>query len=262
MSAVITVAPVAPMLAQPSLRTEQVTQMLLGDTASVLEEKSEWVRVRAALDGYEGWVHCGYLRAADDAAAADWTNRATGWSDGARVEVGTQRIPLPLGARVALDTGHVVLPDGRTGRVTAGSVRDHAEVRAEAVGYSPERWALAWYEGTPYQWGGRTPWGVDCSGLVQTTYAVRGVLLPRDASQQALAGNAVPHDAIQPGDLLFFHSEGGKTVTHVAFAGEGHTLIHSTVSCGGVLIEPCGPGSRAQQLMRRLVAVRRIPQDH
>lgn len=261
MSSVVAIAPVVPILAQPSLRTEQVTQMLLGDSAVVLEEHPEWVRVRAALDGYEGWVHCGYLRGSDDTAAADWTNRAEGWSDGARVEVGTQRIPLPLGARVALETGHVVLPDGRTGRVTAGSVRRHADVMAEALGYPPERWALAWFEGTPYQWGGRTPWGVDCSGLVQTTYAVRGVPVPRDASQQAMAGSAVPHDAIQPGDLLFFHSEGGTAITHVAFAGGDNTLIHATVSCGGVLIEPRGPGSRAESLMRRLVSVRRIAQD-
>jgi cell wall-associated NlpC family hydrolase len=102
---------------------------------------------------------------------------------------------------------------------------------------------------------------VDCSGLVQTTFAARGVDVPRDSAQQAEAGTAVPLDAIRPGDLLFFHSETGPRITHVAFAAEGDTLIHSTIARGGVVQEPFAPGSRAGDALRpRLVAARRIPE--
>jgi cell wall-associated NlpC family hydrolase len=114
------------------------------------------------------------------------------------------------------------------------------------------------FAGAPYQWGGVTPWGVDCSGLVQTTFAARGVMLPRDSGQQLVHGAVVPLDAIQPGDLLFFRGESGSSITHVAFAGDADTLIHSTLACGGTLVESWLPGTRASTLRERLVAVRRL----
>ncbi|HEU5303815.1 MAG TPA: NlpC/P60 family protein [Gemmatimonadales bacterium] len=93
---------------------------------------------------------------------------------------------------------------------------------------------------------------------MQTTFAARGVTLPRDSSQQAAYGRAVPLEAMQPGDLLFFRGESGSGVTHVAFAGEADTLVHSALACGGMLVEPWLPGTRAATLRERLVAVRRL----
>jgi cell wall-associated NlpC family hydrolase len=94
--------------------------------------------------------------------------------------------------------------------------------------------------------------------LVQTTFAARGVALPRDSAQQAGHGTTVSPDAIRPGDLLFFRSETGAGITHVAFAAEGDTLVHSTLACGGTLAEPWLPGTRAGSLRERLVVVRRL----
>jgi cell wall-associated NlpC family hydrolase len=93
---------------------------------------------------------------------------------------------------------------------------------------------------------------------VQTTFAARGVTLPRDSAQQVGHGTPVPTERIRPGDLLFFKSESGSAITHVAFAGEADTLVHSTLACGGMLVEPWLPGSRAASLRDRLVAVRRL----
>jgi cell wall-associated NlpC family hydrolase len=93
---------------------------------------------------------------------------------------------------------------------------------------------------------------------MQTTFAARGLALPRDAALQADLGDVVPLGAQRPGDLLFFRGESGDRITHVAFAAEADTLIHSTVSCGGVLMEPWLPGTRAAALRERLVAVRRM----
>jgi gamma-D-glutamyl-L-lysine dipeptidyl-peptidase len=137
-------------------------------------------------------------------------------------------------------------------------VRALPELTQAARAKAPERWALEYFAGSPYEWGGVTPWGVDCSGLVQTTFAVRGMGLPRDSAQQVFHGSAVSFEAICPGDLLFFCGESTANITHVAFAGDADTLIHSTLACGGTLVEPWLPGTRAGTLRQRLVAVRRL----
>jgi cell wall-associated NlpC family hydrolase len=99
---------------------------------------------------------------------------------------------------------------------------------------------------------------VDCSGLVQTTFAARGVSLPRDSAQQAFHGTAISFEAMRPGDLLFFCGETTSNITHVAFAADADTLIHSTLACGGTLVESWLAGTRAGTLRQRLVAVRRL----
>jgi gamma-D-glutamyl-L-lysine dipeptidyl-peptidase len=257
MTSAIGRAAVSPVLATPTVRGEQVTQLVLGETVAILEQTNEWRRVSLQVDGYDGWVHSGYLLEVEDEAAARWRSRATAWSESAQVRVDTASIPLPLRARVILQSGEVVLPDGRRGRA-AGNLRELTEVQTDARTKAPERWALERFQGSPYVWGGVTPWGVDCSGLVQTTFAARGISLPRNSAQQAGCGESISFDAIRPGDLLFFKSETGNGITHVAFAAEADTLVHSTLACGGTLSESRLPGSRAGRLMERLVVVRRL----
>ena len=253
-------AAIAPVLASATVRAEQVTQLVLGETASIVERSGEWRRVSLDIDGYHGWIHAGYLLEVDSHAAAEWRSRATGWSEGASVRIDDADMALPLRARVLPDGGGVVLPGKRRARLSTGRVRDLSQVRAEACTKSPEHWALEHFLGSPYMWGGVTPWGVDCSGLVQTTFAARGVHLPRDSAQQAGCGESVAFEAIRPGDLLFFKGETNEGITHVAFAGQSDTLVHSTLSCGGMLVESWRPGTRAASLRQRLVTVRRLEQ--
>jgi gamma-D-glutamyl-L-lysine dipeptidyl-peptidase len=258
MPSVIGRAVVAPVLAQPGVRAEQVTQLILGETAALVERTGDWRRVCTHGDDYAGWIHSGYLSEVTDAGAEEWRSRANAWSEGAVLQIDSSQIALPLRARVALENGVVVLPDGRRGRATGGWVREMREVVAAARTKTAERWALEYFLGSPYQWGGVTPWGVDCSGLVQTAFAARGVSLPRDSAQQVGQGTVVPSDAIRPGDLLFFSGESGTGITHVAFAGEADTLVHSALACGGMVVESWLPGTRAAGLRERLVAVRRL----
>lgn len=260
MPAAIAQSAIAPVLAEPRVRAEQVTQLVLGETATLGERTGDWRRVCTHFDGYDGWVNAGYLREVEDQLAEDWRSRASAWSEGATVSIGGSHLPLPLRARVILEQDAAVLPDGRRGRITDGRVREMREVTVSARAKAPERWAFEHFNGSPYQWGGVTPWGVDCSGLVQTTFAARGVVLPRDSAQQVVHGVAVSPESVQPGDLLFFSGETGSGITHVAFAGDADTLIHSTLACGGTLAEPWLPGTRAAILRPRLVAVRRLEQ--
>jgi cell wall-associated NlpC family hydrolase len=186
-----------------------------------------------------------------------WRARAEGWSEGADLEVDGVSLRLPLRARVELSDGAVVLPDGRKGRVARGRVQSFGAVLAEARAGGAAQRAAATFAGTPYLWGGVTPWGADCSGLVQTTFAALGLSLPRDSYRQATVGEAIDPAGIRPDDLLFF-AEDGTRITHVAIAGAGDTLTHATIACGGFVREPWGPGTRAGPLRERLVAVRRI----
>ena len=257
MASLIGRAPLAPLCREPSLRSEQVTQLVLGETATVRHAEGDWRAVTLAQDGYEGWVHRGYVEETDDASAAAWERRATGWSQGAIVATAVGPVRLPLRARVMLDGPGVRLPDGRAGTIIEGLVLPAHDVASLARTQPAENWALASFAGAPYEWGGVTPWGVDCSGLVQTTYLARGVRLPRDSSEQARLGEAVSLESRRAGDLIFFGADGVR-ITHVAFLAAGDRLIHSTVACGGVVHEPWGPGTRAAVLREQVIALRRL----
>ncbi|HWA57361.1 MAG TPA: C40 family peptidase [Gemmatimonadales bacterium] len=251
-------AGVVPVLREPNLRSEQVTQLVLGETARVLDAQGDWRRVRCDVDRYEGWVHRGYALETDHEIARGWKESATGWSEGAVVRTDDGVIVrLPVRARVGLAAPRIDLPDGSQGTVIAGSVLPYDRVVARARAVTPDLWALRTFAGTPYQWGGVTPWGVDCSGLVQTTYLARGITLPRDAAQQVAEGVAVAPGDEREGDLLFF-AERGDRITHVALAGPAGTLVHSTVALGSLVMEPWGPGSRAMMLRPQLVGIRRV----
>jgi hypothetical protein len=227
----------------------------------VLEREGDWRRLSSAVDGYEGWAHVGYLREAADDEAARWRSEGTGWSLGAVIDLGGLRVRIPLRARVAVADGRIRLPDGREGRLMDGAIPTGASAAEAAQATPPERWALENFLGAPYEWGGVTPWGVDCSGLVQTTFAARGVPLPRDSSQQVACGIEVSSGTpVRSGDLLFFRGETTSSITHVAFASGEDGLVHSAVSVGGVVAEPWSPGTRAAPLRDRLVAVRRMEQ--
>lgn len=257
MSLVVATAAVAPVLRDPDIRAEQVTQLLLGRTAEVREIAGAWRRLDLSADGYAGWVHHGYLREITGDAAQRWM-AAEGWSEGAVVLTGTGRVRVPLGARVLLHRGDVELPDGRRGRVVAGRIAPAAILADEARAMSVDLWMRRYFEGAPYLWGGLTPAGVDCSGLVQMAFAARGTLIPRDSTAQATAGKEVRPPDARPGDLLFF-AETPPRIGHVAVLAPGDLLVHSALGAGGFVVEPWGPGTRAAFLRQRLVAVRRIP---
>ena len=261
-SAALVIAAVAPLQATPAVRAERVSEALHGETLALLERRDDWYRVRA-LDGYHAWVHAGYLRSGTDEWAADWLERASQRVLGAELRLEDGRVRLGLGARLAVRRdGALETADGRAGEVVSGAARPAIEAGAEARLLAPPEWALRWFGTAPYLWGGRTDWGTDCSGLVQSVYAFRGQALPRDTDLQMASGTEVPLTrdgrGYEAGDLLFFTEQG--RVSHVAlWAGSGH-IVHAALSRGGLGTDDLfgDPAARVRRLREHLVAVRRV----
>lgn len=163
-------------------------------------------------------------------------------------------IALPLGAVLDADE-----------EVVHGLAMNH---RARARYFAPEpeaivRRAVELFRGAPYQWGGVTPWGSDCSGFVQTMYALHGTQLPRDAWMQGEAGLDVTGETseLRPADLLFFSDRDDGKITHVALSLGGPTIAHLSLANGGFGInsldatDPVAEGLRAMFRFARRILV-------
>lgn len=227
---------IAPLLAEPRASASQVSQRLAGHLVTALEVSGNWVRVRGE-DGYEGWVHTGYLTRVPGTAA--------------RRSRGTRRVSLGCCTRLtgggtrALPLGAYLGPDEV---VDSGQVLGESElpVRFPHLASAVVTTARL-FEGTGYLWGGVTPWGADCSGFVQMVFWLHGVTLPRDAWQQAEAG--APGQpmlaALQAGELAFFTDAGAQRISHVGLGlGEGR-MAHVAIGRGGFAIEQLADGRDA-----------------
>ena len=243
-------ASVAPMHAEPRVSSPQISQRLAGHAVTVLATEGDWHRVRGE-DAYQGWMHRGYLDASGETSASNLL------SLGCVVRTATRTSALPLGAWVP-DDGIVVSGEAADAQTRASAFpRDAAAIAASAV----ERW-----DGTPYQWGGVSPWGADCSGIVQTTFWLHGVILPRDAWQQAELGEeagawaGADTSAWRAGDLLFFSDRADQRITHVGFALGEQRMVHLALGRGGYAVERLDDKSDdyVSSLMSRFVVAKRL----
>ncbi len=201
------------MRGEASDRAECVNELLAGEPVVVLERGAkDWVQIELA-DGYRGWV--------DRRQIAPRTSQTTGE-------------PMWLSASVSRWEG---VPGG----VLPAGALAHRTATGWAVGPWAARpldgdpspwmssmgaWALSML-GVPYVWGGRSSWGLDCSGLVQLAGRLCGLDLPRDASQQVAVGRDVAWDDAREDDLAFFQNASGQ-ITHVGICLEGHQLVHAS----------------------------------
>ena len=257
MSGAVVTAALAPLLGSPDLRAELTSQAPLGRALEIREERGQYLYVRGE-DEHQGWVHRGFVAAGPEDWMAEWLNEAHATSLGALASVdGRFRVLLPLGARVVLAAdGSIHLPDGRIAQVASGRVAPESTLKEEARAMPPAEWAEVFFGGAPYLWGGVTPWGVDCSGLVQATFRMRGIQLPRDSADQARCGAETA--AFEAGDLLFF-GDVGERITHAAIAAGDGTVVHASVGAGGVVRSPLsGDSAEATVLRTTFRAARRL----
>lgn len=247
-------------------RTE--TQLLIGEPVVVRGERDGWSEVVAPWqrstgrpDGYPGWVRSAHL--GEPVRSGD---RPLAWVVSRTAVCSTDRgdqQELSVGTALAVDTVNdqsvaVCLPDDRHGTVPLPSVR---LARPDGVAIVEDVLAVARrFVGLRYLWGGTSGWGVDCSGLVHLAWRSQGVLLPRDAHEQADSPlvEDVELDDVRPGDLYFF-ARPGERIYHVGFvtqpvseSGE-RWMLHAPE--GGELVEDA---PLAPHRVETLVAARRV----
>jgi gamma-D-glutamyl-L-lysine dipeptidyl-peptidase len=217
------IVPAAPVRRKARHQSEMTNQLLFGETVKVIKQKgSLWAKVRSTHDDYEGWITSNLLKeinAAEvkrscDYVAADLLNT---------IRLHEQVMQLPIGSS---------LPGFAAGQ---GSIHDllylfsgkyihRKELKpgADLVKQLTHAWLNA-----PYLWGGRTIFGVDCSGFVQVNFKMMGIDLPRDAWQQAQGGSAVKKlkEAVC-GDLAFFDDK--EEIVHVGILLGEDKIIHAS----------------------------------
>ena len=240
--------PVEDLRSQPSVLAERVSQARMGEAACVLESGSEWSQIRLEHDGYIGWLHTASLFICGAGKAESYQRGGNAIVSASQAEarddagLRIQKIPFATLVHVVesdVEDSLIQLPDGRIWQVkTSDLLSLDQRPRPTPEGISQTLELIRRFCGVPYLWGGRTPYGYDCSGLSGTFYAFMGVAIPRDADQQFLVG-AVVDDEPQPGDLLFFgEDEGGLDIgfhiTHVAISlGKGE-FIHANSTDWGI----------------------------
>ena len=227
--------PLAPMHGEPRIGSQMISQQVGGRVVEVIDEEGDWVRARGA-DAYEGWMHVGFLARTDIAPG--------------RESIGDARISLGCVVQSGSDC-HRALPFrailGADERVVSGEIVDavHVASRFPLEGGAITRTALNYFQSTSYLWGGVTPWGADCSGLVQSVFSLHGMQLPRDAWQQAERGVDAGRDIgeLQAADLLFFSDRSDRRITHVGISLGNSRMVHLALGRGGYAVEKLGDRS-------------------
>lgn len=237
----------APLRREPCHAAEMVSQALLGEIlhrgSDPGPSSEQWASV-STPDGYSGFLTTSSFRGCSEEEAADWEQRADGFSLGTtlrRHPDGPDTIPshAPWGSRLQVESDAIVLPGG------ARALPSDLPVRRETARPTIVASALMWL-GTPYLWGGRTEQGADCSGFVQSVYSLHGIGLKRDSRDQFEAG-AVVAGSPAAGDLLFFAWD-DNPVSHVGLdLGDGR-MIHASETRGCVAIDVLGAGAFGRRL--------------
>jgi hypothetical protein len=213
---------IIPLRIEPSDRSEIVSQVLFGEHFEILEQQKQWAKIKLQFDEYEGWVDSKQFQIISEADYQQLSSDAIILnSDLIEYITGPNNllIPIPLGASLSFLSHNEI------------NTQNYDFEGLKISGQKPKSNLINtafMYLNAPYLWGGKTPFGIDCSGFTQMVYKLNGYRLLRDASQQATQGEALSFiEESEPGDLAFFDNEEGNII-HVGIIMDDNYIIHAS----------------------------------
>jgi hypothetical protein len=217
---------VVPVRKEPSDKDEQVTQLLFGDHYQIVDRSSDgkWLKISIYYDQYEGWIdgkqhhfisedYFNYINQAEFKITTDLTSSLLYNKSPVAILMGSI---IPISSTELFKMEEQFAFNGETKNV--GQKREFEYLKSIAQKYL----------NAPYLWGGRSPFGIDCSGFTQMVFKICGYRILRDSSQQASQGKAVStFGEALPGDLAFFKNKDGKII-HVGILMSKDKIIHAS----------------------------------
>lgn len=197
-------------------KSEIISEVLFGETFSVIEELNGWTKVTLNDDQYTGWINSKQFEILQTAVqhkqiAALYPYLSAVITNG--------KIMIPAGSNLPdLADNKFVINKTVYSLAESNPVHNTGNIIEIAEQYL----------NVPYLWGGKTPFGIDCSGFTQVVFRQCGIQLPRDAYQQAESGSIVSfREQVKAGDLAFFDNDEGR-ITHVGIMIDTNTIIHAS----------------------------------
>ena len=206
----------APLRKEASDAAEMVSQLLFGEPIEVMEHGQPWIKIRTILDGYEGYMDIKQVLPLTD-------KEFRRWMDSYRYQNETLlHLSTPFGS-IFTSKGSFIGEElyFQIGDVTFEHQKNPSKQKNTIWEESLE------YLNAPYLWGGKSIWGIDCSGFVQAIFRLHGYNLPRDAYEQAEIGTDISFEDCQENDLAYFSNASGKII-HVGILGQDRQIIHAS----------------------------------
>lgn len=242
-----------PLRSGPSHKTEMLSQILFGEKYSITDKAGSWFKIETHFDKYSGWIDSDHLQHSqvESAAGGHVLNRSL-----LCYKNDKSKMVLEAGCEIFNpDFDKKIFFAGKNQYTTGNEFSSSFISTDDSLSDSALK-----YINSPYIWGGRIPSGIDCSGLTQLVYKMKGIPIPRDSWKQAEAGKTVEFiDQAEAGDLVFFDNDRGK-ISHVGMILSRGLVIHASgrvridsIDHQGIFKPEIGGYSHKLRMIRRIL---------
>ena len=206
---------IVPVRIEDSDKSEMINQLIYGDIIEILEEKEKWVKIKSVFDDYIGWIDIKQYFKIDDNIKLDLNDPIYSINLVEFIENNNNElVTIPIGS----DISNISLMNHKfDGKTISGKNNRNSIVNTALL-----------FLNSPYLWGGKTPFGIDCSGFTHMVYKINGYKLYRDAKDQANQGKTLSFiEESEAGDLAFFNNDEGDII-HVGIILQNNHIIHAS----------------------------------